>query len=158
MQSARSWDCAVSDWPNQSSDRLPALNRLELWWQDNLPTRGPGTSRGKIKPSLKSFLFPILVKIIIISTSWAMKSACYSPVSINISILHLLFIPIQQGSHVSNTDLYAASFNTTQYGLRFLKFTGPRLWNSLPTSMTNSNSLRIFRKTLKNSMLICYCN
>ena len=54
-------------------------------------------------------------------------------------------------------NLYVASVNTTQYGLRSLKFTGPRLWNSLPTSITNSNSLRIFRKTLKDSMLNCYC-
>ena len=56
----------------------------------------------------------------------------------------------------SNRNLYLASVNTTQYGLRSLKFTGPRLWNSLPTSLTTSNSLRIFRKTLKNSMLNCY--
>ena len=55
-----------------------------------------------------------------------------------------------------NRNLYVASVNTTQYGLRSLKFTGPRLWNSLPTSITNSNSLRIFRKTLKDSMLNCY--
>ena len=55
-----------------------------------------------------------------------------------------------------NRNLFVASVNTTQYGLRSLKFTGPRLWNSLPTSITNSNSLRIFRKTLKNSMLNWY--
>ena len=57
-----------------------------------------------------------------------------------------------------NRNLYVASVNTTQYGLRSLKFTGPRPWNSLPTSITNSNSLRIFRKTLKDSMLNCYSN
>ena len=45
-----------------------------------------------------------------------------------------------------------------QYGSCSLKFTGPRLWNSLPTSITNSKSLRIFRKTLKNSILNCYSN
>ena len=53
-------------------------------------------------------------------------------------------------------NLCLASVNTTQYGLRSLKFTGPRLWNSLHTSLTTSNSLRIFCKTLKNSMLNCY--
>ena len=52
-----------------------------------------------------------------------------------------------------NRNLYVTSVNTTEYGLRSLKFTGPRLWNSLPTSITNSNSLRIFRKTHKNSIL-----
>ena len=47
--------------------------------------------------------------------------------------------------------------DSTQYGLeRLLKFSGPRLWNSLPISITNSNSFRIFRETLKNSMLNCY--
>ena len=49
-----------------------------------------------------------------------------------------------------NKNLYVGS--TTQYGLRSLKFIGSRLWNFLPTSITNSNSLRIFCKTLKNSM------
>ena len=34
-----------------------------------------------------------------------------------------------------NRNLYVASVNTTQYGLRSLKFTGPCLWNSLPTSI-----------------------
>ena len=55
-------------------------------------------------------------------------------------------------------NLYVASVNTTQYGLRSLKFTGPRLWNSLPISIINSNSLGIFRKTLKNSILNCCYN
>ena len=57
-----------------------------------------------------------------------------------------------------NRNLYVTSVNITQYGLRSLKFTGPRLWNYLPTSITNSSSLRIFRKTLKNSILNCYSN
>jgi len=61
--------------------------------------------------------------------------------------------------HVNEcVNLYVASVNTTQYGLRSLKFTGPRLWNSLPTSITNSDSLRIFRKTLMDSMLNRYSN
>ena len=55
-----------------------------------------------------------------------------------------------------NRNLYVDSVNTTQYGQRSLKFTGPRLWNSLPTSMTNSNYLRIFSKTLKSSTLNRY--
>ena len=57
-----------------------------------------------------------------------------------------------------NRNLHVASVNTSQYGLCSLKFTGPRLWNSLPTSITNSNSLKIFRKTLMNSILNCYSN
>ena len=38
-------------------------------------------------------------------------------------------------------NLYVASVNTTQYGLRSLKFIGLRLWNSLPTSITYSKFL-----------------
>ena len=57
-----------------------------------------------------------------------------------------------------NRNLYVASVNTTQYGLCFLKFAGPRLWNSLPTCITNTSSLRIFRKTLKTSILNYYSN
>ena len=55
-------------------------------------------------------------------------------------------------------NLYVAgpSQSATQCGLRSLKLTGPRLWNSLPTSVTNSNFLRMFRKTLKDSLLHCY--
>lgn len=58
-----------------------------------------------------------------------------------------------------NRNLYVALANTTRYGLRSLKCTGLCLWNSLLTSITNSNSLRIFHKTLiKNSILSCYSN
>ena len=57
-----------------------------------------------------------------------------------------------------NRNLYVASVNTTQYGLRSLKFAGPRLWNSLPTCLTNTSSLRIFRKTLKTSIPNYYSN
>ena len=57
-----------------------------------------------------------------------------------------------------NRNLYVASVNTIQYGLYFLKFTGPLVRNSLPTSIADSNCLRIFHKTVKNSVLNCYCN
>ena len=59
-----------------------------------------------------------------------------------------------------NGNLYVVSVNTTQlqYGLRSLKFAGPRLWNSLPTCITNTSSLTIFRKTLKTSILNYYSN
>ena len=35
----------------------------------------------------------------------------------------------------------------------FVKFTGSCLWNFLPPSITNSDTLRLFRKALKNSVL-----
>ena len=54
-----------------------------------------------------------------------------------------------------NRNLYVTSVKTTQYGLLSLKFTGPRLFELLAYkySITNSNSLRIFHKTFKNSIL-----
>ena len=45
-----------------------------------------------------------------------------------------------------NWNLHVSSVNTSQYGLRSLKFTGPRLWNSLPTItnyLDDPNSLSI---------------
>ena len=56
------------------------------------------------------------------------------------------------------SNLYVAAVKTTQYGLRSLKFIGPRLWNSLSSSIINSKSLKIFRKTLKNSIINNYSN
>ena len=76
-------------------------------------------------------------------------------ISVNIQNLLFMFIPIQRGN-LCNRNLYVTSVNTTQYGLHSLKFTGPRFWNSFHTSITNSNSLQIFHKTLKNSILSCY--
>ena len=70
--------------------------------------------------------------------SFVYQCYCYPLVSVNISNLLLLFIPIQRSC---NRNLYVASLNTTQYGLRSLKFTGLRLWNSLLTSISNSEIL-----------------
>ena len=64
------------------------------------------------------------------------------PVSVNISNLHLPFYSYSTRQSC-NRNVYVVSVNTTQYGLHSLKFTGPRLWNSLSTSITNLNSLRI---------------
>ena len=57
-----------------------------------------------------------------------------------------------------NGKLYVASesFNTTQYGVRSLKFTGSRLWNSLLTCITKTNSLSLFQSSLKNLVIYCY--
>jgi len=55
-------------------------------------------------------------------------------------------------------NLIVSSVNITQYDLRSLKFAGSRFWNSQPTNISNLNSLRLFCKALKNSMLSCYTN
>ena len=60
--------------------------------------------------------------------------------------------------HSCYGNLYVTSINTSQYGFCSLKFTGSRLWNSLPPSVAESNSLGLFRKALKNYMLNCYIN
>ena len=54
----------------------------------------------------------------------------------------LLFIRFTSSVHLYSTrqssfgNLYVTSVNTTQYGLRSLKFIGPHLWNSLPTNIS----------------------
>ena len=67
---------------------------------------------------------------------------------------HYFLLKFPFGNCSCNGNLYVASVNTTQYGLRSVKFTGPRLWNSLPTRITNSNTLRIFRKTLSSIVIL----
>ena len=53
-------------------------------------------------------------------------------------------------------NLYVDSVNTTHYSVRSLQFTGSRLWNSLPTCITKSNSLSLFHSSLKNLVIYCY--
>ena len=47
-------------------------------------------------------------------------------------------------------DLFALCYNTTQYGVRSIHYSGVRLWNSLPLEIRNSNSISSFRNKLKN--------
>ena len=76
----------------------------------------------------------------LLMTGWTVVTETVTPPPFQWTFqIYILFVPIQWG------NLYVASVNTTKYGLRSQKFTGPRLWNSLPTGKTNSNSLRIFR-------------
>ena len=48
-------------------------------------------------------------------------------------------------------DLYALRYNTTQYGIRSIHYSGVRLWNSLPTEIKETRSLPNFRKKIKIS-------
>ena len=52
-----------------------------------------------------------------------------------------------------NRNLYVTSVSTTQYSLRSLKFTGPGLWNTLPTSLIR-NLLEHFVKPWRTQCLI----
>ena len=47
------------------------------------------------------------------------------------------------------SDLYALRFNTTQYGLRLIHYSGFRIWNFLPVEIRYSQSLPNFKKKMK---------
>ena len=53
-------------------------------------------------------------------------------------------------------DLFALRYNTTQYGLRSIHYSGVRLWNSLPQEIRSSNSLSNFKKKAKGYLLSFY--
>ena len=46
-------------------------------------------------------------------------------------------------------NLFAPSANTSNYGLKQLKGSGPRIWNKLPSDLKNVPSLKVFLKKLK---------
>ena len=53
------------------------------------------------------------------------------------------------GSIIKN--LFIPSARTTNYGLKQLRVNGPRIWNSLPTYIKNTTSLKVFT----NNPLYC---
>ena len=42
------------------------------------------------------------------------------------------------------------------YGLRLIKVEGPKLWNALPKSIHNNNSLKSFVKCLEHYLALKY--
>ena len=56
-------------------------------------------------------------------------------------------ININAGIKINN--LFIPSVRTTNYGLKQLKSSGPRIWNVLPTMIKNTTSLHVFLKKLK---------
>ena len=54
------------------------------------------------------------------------------------------------------SDLYVSQINTTQYGKRTAKYAGAILWNSLPSTISDSSSLNIFKKRLKHVYFSLY--
>ena len=114
-------------------------------------------------PSAAFSRLPVVVRIKFLVTALSKHIVFLSAKVAGLKIFeHKHVIPSSVHSHSTrqscNRNLYVASVNTTQYGLHSLKFAGPRLWNSLPTCITNTSSLRIFRKTLKTSILNYYSN
>ena len=45
---------------------------------------------------------------------------------------------------------------TTNYGLKQIKVSGPRIWNELPSNLKNSSSINIFLKKLKIHYISTY--
>ena len=45
---------------------------------------------------------------------------------------------------------------TTQYGIRSLSYTGPKLWNSLSIDVKKINPFSSFRQYIKNSVIDGY--
>ena len=56
-------------------------------------------------------------------------------------------ININAGIKINN--LFIPSVRTTNYGLKQLKSSGPRIWNVLPTVIKNTTSLYVFLKKPK---------
>ena len=58
------------------------------------------------------------------------------------------------GSIIQN--LFIPSARTTNYGLKQLRVNGPRIWNSLPTYIKNTTSLKVFTNNLKIHYIALY--
>ena len=50
-------------------------------------------------------------------------------------------------------NLFVKSVHTTQYGIRSLSYTGPKLWNSLSIDVRKIKTFFRFRQYIKNSMI-----
>ena len=49
-------------------------------------------------------------------------------------------------------NLFVKSVHTTQYGIRSLSYTGPKLWNSLSTVVKKVKQFSSFRQYITNSV------
>ena len=50
----------------------------------------------------------------------------------------------------SKGNIFVARVNTTQYGVRSVKYTGAILWDTLPVFIRQSSTKNIFKKNLQN--------
>ena len=53
-------------------------------------------------------------------------------------------------------DLFVLRCNATQYGLRSIRYSGVRIWNSLPVKIRDSPSLSSFKKKPKDYLFVLY--
>ena len=60
-----------------------------------------------------------------------------------------LFSDKEPNYNLRNSDTLAIpKFNSVKYGKRSLSYYGPKLWNKLPASVKESNSLFVFKKNV----------
>ena len=59
-------------------------------------------------------------------------------------------------SQESTNKLTIPFGRTTHCGLKQIKVNGPRIWNSLPLAIRNTNSLLKFKNSIKNNLLETY--
>ena len=60
-------------------------------------------------------------------------------------------------SSMGTNNLFIPYGRTSNYGLKKLKVSGPKIWNSLPSDIRNIKSLIKFKNAVKNYLLDCYC-
>ena len=59
----------------------------------------------------------------------------------------------------SQTDFESGLIYTTAYGLRSLKYFAPKIWNTVPIAIRNSDSLSEFTTKIKSKRPVtCLCN
>ena len=60
-------------------------------------------------------------------------------------------------SCIGTNNLFIPYGRTSNYGLKKIKVSGPKIWNSLPSEIRNIKSLIKFKNVVKNYLLECYC-
>ena len=63
------------------------------------------------------------------------------------------FFSLNSSVHCHDTDLFLANINTSQYGLKSIRYLGAKLWNELPTAIRTLSSKFSFKKSLKHHFL-----
>ena len=55
-----------------------------------------------------------------------------------------------------SNNLFIHYARTTHYGLKLIRVSGPKIWNSLPLEIRNSNSINLFKKDIKEYLMSLY--
>ena len=55
-----------------------------------------------------------------------------------------------------NNSLFIPYARTTNYGLKQMKVSGPKIWNNLPNNIKNQISLIVFSRNIKSHFISSY--